>query len=283
MLGADATWQTEGASGTRVPIRIQGDELGTVVLARGEPFERWELVGVALLAALAARAVENARLLAEAKVRESDRALLSERLITAEQDERRRLALNLHDGAVQSLSGIGLMLEAASHSVEEGRVEEATKVLNAALERHRETIRSLRDLSFNLEPVVLRDQGFEPAVQELAQQIGLSRGIQINLDVDDAERLPQKSQVAIYQIIRETLDLTIRRGPPSRIAISVRRAENGSVEAVIADDGAGERRRASFDAIAERARTISGALHVEAGDDGGTVIRVVLPPYVSRR
>ena len=47
---------------------------------------------------------------------------------------------------------------------------------------------------------------------------------------------------------------------------------------MIADNGAGERRRASFEDIEERARTLSGRLDVEAGDDGGTAVRVVLPP-----
>ena len=82
-----------------------------------------------------------------------------ERLIAAEQDERRRLANELHDGAVQSLSGIALMLDAAQHSITEGRLDEASGIIAKALERHRDTIRELRDLSFALEPVILRDQG----------------------------------------------------------------------------------------------------------------------------
>jgi signal transduction histidine kinase len=228
-------------------------------------------------------ASENARLLEEAKVRETERSLLSDRLITAEQDERRRLALFLHDGAVQSLAGIGLMLEAVSHSIEAERPEEATKVLGSALERHRDTIRALRDLSFNIEPVVLRDQGFGPAVAELADQLGLSHGIQFDLDVETGETLAEKAQVALYQIIRETVDLAIRRGPPTRFAISVSAAADGTVDLVVADDGGGERRRSTFDAIEERARTINGTLLVEAGIDGGTAVRIVLPPYVARR
>jgi signal transduction histidine kinase len=52
---------------------------------------------------------------------------------------------------------------------------------------------------------------------------------------------------------------------------------------VVADDGTGERRRATFESIEERARTLSGTLVVEASDDGGTAVRVVLPPYVARR
>ena len=73
----------------------------------------------------------------------------------------------------------------------------------------------------------------------------------------------------------------IHRGPPTRISIRVTEIEDGSVEAVIADDGAGERRRATFDAIEERARTLSGSLVVEAGPDGGTAVRVVVPSYVA--
>ena len=266
-----------------VLLRVRDEELGAIRLEREQPFSRGDIVRATVLGDFAARATENARLLAEATVRETERALLSDRLITAEQDERRRLALFLHDGAVQSLAGIGLMLEAASHSVGEGRVEEGTKVLGSALERHRQTIRSLRDLSFNLEPVVLRDQGFAPAVAALADQLGISHGIQFDLDVAASEELAEKAQVALYQTIRETLDLAMRRGPPSRVSISVRTGEDDSIVVVIADDGAGERRRSSFDAIAERARTINGTLHVEAGSDGGTAVRIVLPPYVARR
>src|SRR6266702_4326410 len=97
--------------------------------------------------------------------------LLADRLITAEQDERRRLALFLHDGPVQSLSGIALMLDSVVHSIDEGKLDDAKDVLTQALGRHRAAIRALRELSFNLEPVVLRDQGFTPAVRALAEEL----------------------------------------------------------------------------------------------------------------
>jgi nitrate/nitrite-specific signal transduction histidine kinase len=79
------------------------------------------------------------------------------------------------------------------------------------------------------------------------------------------------------------VNLALRRGPPTRISISVAEVADGSVETVIADDGTGERRRATFEAIEERARTLSGSLAVEARHDGGTAVRIVLPPYVARR
>ena len=149
---------------------------------------------------------------------ESDeqRADLAERIITAEQDERRRLAIFLHDGPVQHLSGIALMLDAALGAIEDGRPDDARTILAAALDRHRATIRELRDLSFNIEPVVLRDQGFSPAVRALADQVGLEAAVEIHLDVAAGDVLGEKVQVGLYQIIRESLTQAIRRGRPRR-------------------------------------------------------------------
>jgi two-component system, NarL family, sensor histidine kinase UhpB len=213
---------------------------------------------------------------------EAEHARLSDLLITAEQEERRRLALFLHDGPVQSMSGIALMLDGVIDAVEAGRTDEATQVLGTALEKQRQTIRSLRDLSFELEPVVLRDQGFGPAVGALADQLGVSNSIQIDLDVEAAESLTEHAQVAIFQIVREALHQAIRRGPPTRMSVRVGEA-SGEIEAVISDDAPGERRRASYDAIAERARSLNGRMSVEPGPGGGTEVRVVFPPYRVRR
>jgi signal transduction histidine kinase len=246
------------------------------------------LIGVSASGALAASLLVSERQRDEQIGEEVDRlsgehARLSDQLITAEQEERRRLALFLHDGPVQSMSGIALMLDAVIAAVEGDRREEAERILTSALEKQRETIRSLRELSFQLEPVVLRDQGFGPAVRALADQLGLSNRIQIDLDVEPAEALSEHAQVAIYQIIREALHQAIRRGPPTRVSVRIAEAPGGGFEAVIADDAPGERRRASFDAIAERARSLSGRMSIDPGADGGTAVRIVFPPYRVRR
>jgi signal transduction histidine kinase len=264
------------------PLRVRNEDIACLRLERDTGFSRGDIVRATLLADFAARATENSRLLADAKVRESEQARLSQQLVTAEQDERRRLALFLHDGPVQSMSGIGLMLDAAVGSIETERLDDAKRVLSAALERHRDTIRSLRDLSFNIEPVVLRDEGFAPAVQAFADQVGLANEIQVDLDVGAASALSENAQVGLYQIIREAVNQAIRRGPPTRIAIKVEHRADGTVATEIADDGAGERRRASFDAIEERARTLNGTLMVTGGDNGGTAVRVELPAYAAR-
>jgi signal transduction histidine kinase len=213
------------------------------------------------------------------RVPDDERERLVERIITAEQDERRRLALFLHDGPVQNLSGIALMLDAAVQAIDSGRPDAARAIMASALEKHRETIRSLRDLSFNIEPVVLRDQGFASAVEELANQLGLEHQVQIEVDVAEAARLGEKERVGLYQIVRESLSQAVRRGPPSRISVTMSLTPGGQIETIVADNGTGERRTAALEAIGERASTLNGRFSVEQGADGGTAIRVVLPPY----
>jgi signal transduction histidine kinase len=239
-------------------------------------------VAIALAAALAAHLLRSER--ERHEVVEAERARLSDQLITAEQEERRRLALFLHDVPVQAMSGIALMLDGVLDAIERGAAEDARQILKMALERQRQTIRELRDLSFALEPVVLRDQGFAPAVQALADQIALSHRVQVELDVAAGEALAERAQVALYQIIREAVDQAVRRGPPTRISVRIGSVDGGAVEAVIVDDSPGERRRRSFDAIDERARTLQGTVIVETSPDGeGTAVRVTLPPYTAHR
>jgi len=205
-----------------------------------------------------------------------------DRLIAAEQDERRRLALFLHDGPVQNLSGIALMIDAALHSIETGKLDDARHVLNSALDRQRSTIRELRDLSFALEPVVLRDQGFAPAVKALAEQIGTAHQIRIDLDVEAADDIGEAAQVATYTIIRELLDQAVRRGPPTRVEVAIRATDDGGLETCVSDDAEPERRRRSFEAVEERVKQLHGTVDVDAGDHGTRVI-VTLPAYATRR
>jgi signal transduction histidine kinase len=262
-----------------IPLRERDEEIGALRLTRDRPFDREDVVRATLLADFAAREHENAQLLEDAQVREPKPSRLSNQIITAEQDERRRLANELHDGAVQSLSGVALLLDAGLNSIEEGRGDEARQIIGRALERHRATIGQLRSLSFNLEPVVLRDQGFAPAVRALTDQIELAHHVHVDLDVDTAEQLAEQTQAALYQIIREAVNQAVRRGPPRELSVHVRQAEDGSVETSIADDAPGERRRRSLEEMEERARTLNGDLTVEHGAAGGTTVRVVLPPY----
>jgi len=203
-------------------------------------------------------------------------------MIAAEQDERRRIALFLHDGPVQTLAGIALMLDATLHSIETGKLEDAKKVLSKALDRQRTTIRELRDLSFALEPVVLRDQGFAAALHALAEQIGAANRLRIDLNVAESDQLGETAQVALYTIIRELLEQAVRRGPPTRVSVTMTANLDGGIETRVSDDAEPERRRRSFEAIEERVTQLHGTIDMTVEQER-TTVTVVLPAYASRR
>jgi two-component system, NarL family, sensor kinase len=201
---------------------------------------------------------------------------LTEQVLAAEQDERRRIALFLHDGPVQSLAGVALLLDAALDFVRKGETGRADEIMAKALDRTRTTIGELRDLSFNLEPVVLRDHGFSNAVRALAQDKGMEHGIQIELDVAAADALGERAQAALYQIAREALEGAIRRGPPKTFSIRIDAEGDRKLSVDIRDDAPSERRRRSIEVLEERARTLGATLTFEQLDTGSTM-RLMLP------
>jgi two-component system, NarL family, sensor kinase len=197
---------------------------------------------------------------------------LSEQVLAAEQDERRRIALFLHDGPVQSLSGVALMLDASLDLIGRGDLEQAREILDRALGRTRTTVGELRDLSFNLEPVALRDHGFTAAVDALAQTRGREHRIEVSLDVAMIDDLGERTQAALYQIVREALEEAIRRGPPSRFEVAASAEVPGTLRLVIRDDAPTERRRRALEVLGERARTLGATLNLEHDTDGTTMV-----------
>jgi signal transduction histidine kinase len=195
----------------------------------------------------------------------------ADQVLAAEQDERRRIALFLLDGPVQSLAGVALMLDASLDLINRGEHEQAREILDRALARTRTTVGELRDLSFNLEPVALRDHGFTAAVDALAQTRGREHRVQVSLDVAMIDALGERTQAALYQIVREALEEAIRRGPPSRFEVSATSDAPGTLRLVIRDDAPTERRRRALEVLGERARTLGANLKLDH-DVGGTTM-----------
>jgi two-component system, NarL family, sensor kinase len=200
---------------------------------------------------------------------------LSEQVLAAEQDERRRIALFLHDGPVQSLAGVALMLDASLDLIGRGEHEQAREILDRALSRTRTTVGELRDLSFNLEPVALRDHGFGAAIDALAQSRSREHRIEVSLDVALIDALGERTQAALYQIVREALEEAIRRGPPSRFDVSATTDAPGTLRLVITDDAPTERRRRALEVMSERARTLGATLTLDH-EVGGTTMSLEL-------
>jgi signal transduction histidine kinase len=211
-----------------------------------------------------------------------ERASLGERL-AAEQHERRRLAELLHDGPVQQLAAIAQMLDAAGQALAAGEQDRALGIVARALDVTREASGDLRELVEGIEPAVLHERGFGAAVGLLADRIRARREIDVTVDVGAGDALGEGAQVGLYQIVRESLDQAVRRGPPTTIGVTLRDTPPGGVELVVSDDGSAERRQAVLDGLAARAADLNATLVVEQAAGEGTVVRVTLPPSAARR
>ncbi|RDI73882.1 Histidine kinase [Gaiella occulta] len=201
--------------------------------------------------------------------------------LRAERDERRRLGELIHDGPVQQLAALAQMLDAARQALAAGDGEAADRIAARALEVSREASVDLREIVSSIEPEALRREGFAAAVGELTARLAARRGIAIELDVQAGDRLGEGARSALYQIVREALDQALRRGPPTRVSVSVTETPAG-VELRVGDDGAQERRQAVLDGLAARAAELNGAFS-SSTTETGTWIAVRLPPTAARR
>ncbi len=267
-----------------VLFRLQGDG----------SFGPAEVAQAVLVADFGASAAANAQLfqrveslLAQARMRESERAELSRRILSAEQDERRKLSLFLHDGPLQAMSGIAMMLDAVAEDTTEGSIDSALRVLETARERQRSVIRSLRELSFALEPWVLRDQGFVVAVRALADEMERGHAVSVDLDVDAAGDLPPDDQVFLYQIVREAVQNAVKHATPRSVSVTVSGDPGSGFEVVVRDDGTGFAASPPDDglphhgmtAMRERAQILGGRLKIDSVPGAGTELRVSLPSH----
>ena len=190
------------------------------------PFSPAELAQLRVLADFAARAAQNARLYArlgrlkdEAERRERERARLSNQLAEAEQAERRRLALLLHDGPQQTITSAALLLDACTAALDDDDTGEVHRILGIARQRNREAVRDLRELGWSLEPPALREQGITAALLPLAERLGEAHGVRFSLDLEAAEALDTAQQTFVYQIVREAVANAVKHAQPETIAI----------------------------------------------------------------
>ena len=141
------------------------------------------------------------------------------------------------------------MLDGALHSLRDGSIDQAREILETALVRQRATIRELRDLSFALEPVVLRDHGFGPALRALADQAAGSHGISFEVDIE--ARRPRSGRRRASRSTRSSASWSTSRSAAGRraaIAIDGRRDRRRRARRV------GRRRRRARAAACARSR-----------------------------
>ena len=295
-FAVDAAATLRGSlSGYVDSVAMAAPGLGSTDLAvvrRNYSFTTLELAQLRVLADFGSRARQNARLFtlarslrAQAEERERERARLSDRLLTAEEEERRRLSLALHDGPQQTIAGVGLMLEAALSDLGDEEHQETSRVIRLAMDRTRGIVRDLRRLTFALEPITLRDHGFSAAFGELAGQTADAHRLEVDVDAEIVDALERPIQVCLYRIAQEALANTVKHAGAGRVSVRAHRRRDGSVEFAIADDGSGtsleqlDRRghHQGVDAMRERASGIGATLRFEQTPGGGTTVRVIVP------
>jgi len=202
------------------------------------------------------------------------------RVFEAQELERRRIALELHDETGQALTSVLLGLRA----VEESKSKDELRASAAALrELVVGTLQDVRRLAVELRPKVLDDFGLVAALERLTESFSEQTGIEVDLEARlPRARLPDEVETALYRIVQESLTNVVKHARAGRVSILLTR-KNGSVTAVIEDDGRGfepsERVGAGMGLVGmrERAVLLGGRLEIESAPGAGTTLAVEVP------
>lgn len=267
-------------------------------LPAGSPDEIGQLAQAFNVMGQRVQAEEGAnRLLSENLRREAaQRRELLKRLITAQEEERRRVARDLHDGLGQDLGGLAVGLEAAERLLS-SQPEQARARLQQARALIGETTARAYDMILSLRPSALDDLGLAAAIRAHAARALRNTGVEFELDAAGlSPRLPAEIEVALFRSFQEALTNVTRHAGARRVRVSLA-VRDGMFEGEIADDGRGfdledvqalQRGRADGECsprglgllgMQERVAQCSGALEIHTRPGAGTrlLIRVPLP------
>jgi PAS domain S-box-containing protein len=213
---------------------------------------------------------------------------LSGQLLQAQDEERRRLARELHDGTAQSIAALGMNLSLVreSSATLDARTQRA---LHESLELADQCIRELRTLSYLLHPPILDDRGLAPALAGYAEGFAERSGIAVELDLTpDLGRLPKEVELMLFRVVQESLTnihrhsgsraATIRLARyPQDIVLEVRDQGQG-IDKRHRDGAADVRLGVGIAGMRERVRQIGGRLQIRSRP-GGTDVEVVVPLF----
>jgi two-component system, NarL family, sensor histidine kinase UhpB len=209
---------------------------------------------------------------------EAERRRAGSAALRAQEEERARVARDLHDEVNQSLTGLLLRLEAARETAPpelEGELAETKALANQAMTE-------LLSLARQLRPTALDDLGLAAAVAGQVER--LDRGeIEAKFDVEgDFSDLGDDAQLVVYRVAQEALSNAARHSGAGSVAVSLRRREDGGVGLEVADDGRGFAFAESEGGLGiagmrERALLAGGELTIESRPDHGTTVRLTIP------
>ena len=269
-----------------VPIRSDAHILGLIHVA--DPKEG--MVPLATVKVLEETGLQLGaaiqRVQAEEELRRSREELrtLSAQLGKAEEEERRRLARELHDRVGQNLTALGINLNFVRGQLSTEAATETLARLDDALVQVEETGERIRDVMSDLRPAVLDDYGVPAALRWYCERFSQRTNIPLQVRADaSAPRASQQTETALFRIAQEALTNVAKHSQASRVTVTLEPTAGG-VRLTVADDGVGFDATAQLEAggaqgwgmvtMRERAAAVGGRLHVESGPGRGTRIVV---------
>jgi len=217
------------------------------------------------------------RRLADAKLKK-----LTQRVFDAQEEERGRVARELHDGISQILVGVRYALDNARRRLERGDAR-AAEPLAKGIDSLAQSIAEVRRISRDLRPSILDDLGLGPALKTLVEQFALRTGIQCRFDtVVFRNRLDDEAKIALYRIAQEALTNIERHARATEVIVDLRGHRQGATLS-ISDNGLGLAKTRSTAGglglrnMQERIEQLDGTLTMQSSAQGGTEITATVP------
>jgi two-component system, NarL family, sensor kinase len=237
---------------------------------------------------LAAAAVHAHVMAEEARDREEDYRQLSSRLLTLQDEERRRLALDLHDSTAQRLAALTMNLDVVE-GTREALDARARRALAESRSLAEHCSREVRTFAYLLHPPLLDERGLPAAVRWFVEGFTKRSGIQVTLNLRDVGRLPGPIETALFRVVQESLTNIHRHAPTHTASIDLTTTAD-AVALDIEDQGRGLRDQVphpkgtllpatlgvGIQGMRERVRQLGGTFDVTFTDNG-TTVRVRVP------
>ena len=213
---------------------------------------------------------------------EAARTVLQRQMATVQEEERRRIARDLHDQTGQLLAGLALAVKAVGLN---GPLPPAAAECLAEVKRMANELgEQVHDLAVRLRPTALDDTGLWSALSELTTQWSSRSGVPVDLQTVGIEegRLPEEVETAVYRVVQEALTNVAKHAEASQVSVVVSRRQD-HVTAIVEDDGHGfepeavSQGRLGLVGMRERVEQVGGQLDIESSPGHGTTILVRLP------
>jgi signal transduction histidine kinase len=214
-----------------------------------------------------------------------ERGRLLRQVVGAEEDERKRIALELHDGPIQDLTALDFKLEPVRLDLERAEPTWSASVQQTQ-EKLREEIQRLRSMIVRLRPPALDERGLKAALADHARSVAVASGVECVVDVDLEGRLDPAVETIMYRVAQEALANVTRHAAARRAEISVR-ASNGCVVLEVRDDGDGfdpsmqeeflQSGHFGLMGMRERVEMAGGNWRIDSRPGGGTYLRAEVP------